>query len=83
MIRRQVLALEGVQCLDERDAVGVHGERRSGRITSTSGQAPQRRNAGTEKDLLRDLIVDAASRGSGSTGINSGKLELQRDRRVD
>lgn len=63
-IRRRVLALEGIRCLDERDAVGFTASEDRSRITGVRVKLRSGEGAGTEEDLLGDLIVDAAGRGS-------------------
>lgn len=60
-VRRRVLAIPGVRCLDEHDVTGLVTSADRGRVT---GVSIRRRGDGAESALEADLTVDASGRGS-------------------
>jgi 2-polyprenyl-6-methoxyphenol hydroxylase-like FAD-dependent oxidoreductase len=78
-VRRRVLALKGVRCLDECDAMGFITSEDRSRITGVQLRLRGGESAGTGEELPGDLIVDASGRGSHSSkwleDLGYGKTE--------
>ncbi|MEP7121031.1 MAG: hypothetical protein ABJE95_08985 [Byssovorax sp.] len=63
-VRRRVLALEAVRCLDDRDVIGLTASEDRSRISGVRLKRRSGEDASAEEELLGDLIVDAAGRGA-------------------